>query len=427
MSTQDNNIHVLEDEAYHGLFLTAERDAAAQAQGQVLAGGRVRRLREEEAAGDPQALAHILRATREAQGYSLDQVADITRVRRSYLEAIEEVAYDRLPSRAFSIGFVKAYAKALGLDEESLAEMFKRAFADPHQSDRLRAPVGAAFEDLKPSYRLYAGIAGALLLAVVGWNLFQRTPGLLPGHAVSGDMTPRVWSPGVPLVRNALVLTQPAAAPKDQDLPVPYYTPGLEEGFAAIDAERAEQNPQAVTGPTLQMRKAFNPRGAVYGAIPADSLVTIQAQRSVNLVLRGTDNRVYFARQLGAGEAYRIPQVSPVNLLIDVGDPKAFEIYYNGEFAGIMEERETTASKINARAAALAKLMDAQMEAVRPAARPAGTPQATPAQDQAASLPAAPEVRDGPLPYLPAQRQAQPAAQSPAEAPATPPTATTQP
>lgn len=398
MSAQDN-ITVLEDEAYTGLFLTAERDAAVRAQGQVLAGGRVQG-QAEALASDPETLGNILRSTREAQGFSLEYMADITRVRRSYLEALEEAAYDRLPSRAFSIGFVKAYAKALGLDEESLADLFKRSFADPAQSDKLRAPVGAAFEDLRPSYRLYGGLALALVLAVVTWNLFQRTPGWGGHHAPSADTTPQKWSPGVPLVRDKLVLTQAAPAPKDQDLPVPYYTPGLEEGFAAIDAERAEQNPSATLGVPLQMRKAFNPRGAVFGATPVDSMVTIQAQRSVNLVLSGTDKRVYFARQLGPGEAYRLPQVSAVNLLIEVGDPKAFEIYYNGEFAGVMEERATSVSKLNARAAALAKLMDAQMEAMRPAGRPTDTAEPA-ATANAPVAPADVPARDGPIPYVP--------------------------
>lgn len=414
MSAQDN-ITVLEDEAYNGLFLTAERDAAARAQGQVLAGGRVQG-NDQPLASDPETLAGVLRGTREAQGFSLDYMADITRVKRSYLEALEEAAYDRLPSRAFSIGFVKAYAKALGLDEESLADLFKRSFADPHQSDKLRAPVGTAFEDLKPSYRLYGGIAAVLVLAIVGWNLFQRTPGWGGHHAQSADLLPKVWSPGVPLVREKLLLTQSAPAPKDQDLPVPYYTPGLEEGFAAIDAERAEQNPSAVVGVPLQMRKAFNPRGAVYGATPTESMVTIQAQKSVNLVLTGTDKRVYFARQLGPGEAYRLPQVSAISLLVDVGDPKAFEIYYNGEFAGVMEERSTSVSKLNARAAALAKLMDAQMEAIRPGSRTATKPEdaaATPAEP-AHIVPADVPVREGPIPYVPAQA---PVAETPAETP----------
>ncbi|MFN3808730.1 helix-turn-helix domain-containing protein [Asticcacaulis sp.] len=408
MSAQDN-ITVLEDEAYTGLFLTAERDAAVRAQGQVLAGGRVQD-QAQPLASDPETLGTILRSTREAQGFSLEYMADMTRVKRGYLEALEDAAYDRLPSRAFSIGFVKAYAKALGLDEESLADLFKRSFADPAQSDKLRAPVGAAFEDLRPSYRLYGGIAAALVLSVVAWNLFQRTPGWGGHHAQSADLMPQKWSPGVPLVREKLLLTQSAPAPKDQDLPVPYYTPGLEEGFAAIDAERAEQNPAAAVGVPLQMRKAFNPRGAVFGATPADSMVTIQAQRSVNLVISGTDKRVYFARQLGPGEAYRLPQVSPISLLIDVGDPKAFEIYYNGEFAGVMEERSTSVSKLNARAGALAKLMDAQMEALRPAGRDPAAGETPAATAPARVVPAEVPVREGPIPYVPpASPSAEPA------------------
>jgi cytoskeletal protein RodZ len=66
-----------------------------------------------------------LKAAREFRGLSLEDVADSTRIRRSYLAAIEEMRLEDLPSRPFTIGYVRAYAKALGLDGEAAVERFK--------------------------------------------------------------------------------------------------------------------------------------------------------------------------------------------------------------------------------------------------------------------------------------------------------------
>src|SRR5438552_1770284 len=59
-------------------------------------------------------VGQALRAMREARGLSLEALAESTRVRASYLTAIEELQLDKLPSRPFVIGYIRAYAQALG-------------------------------------------------------------------------------------------------------------------------------------------------------------------------------------------------------------------------------------------------------------------------------------------------------------------------
>src|SRR4051794_39983789 len=66
-----------------------------------------------------------LRATRQRLGRSLQDVSDATRIKRSYLEALEEMRLEDLPSRPFTIGYVRAYARSLGLDPEIAVERFK--------------------------------------------------------------------------------------------------------------------------------------------------------------------------------------------------------------------------------------------------------------------------------------------------------------
>ena len=62
-----------------------------------------------------------LRTAREAQGLSLADVASRTRVPIRHLEAIESGDYSGMPTPTYAIGFAKAYARAVGEDEVSIA------------------------------------------------------------------------------------------------------------------------------------------------------------------------------------------------------------------------------------------------------------------------------------------------------------------
>ena len=62
-----------------------------------------------------------LRATREAQGLTLEQAYKATRIKMSYLEAIEANQINALPGPVQARGFIRSYANFLGLDGEQLA------------------------------------------------------------------------------------------------------------------------------------------------------------------------------------------------------------------------------------------------------------------------------------------------------------------
>lgn len=57
-----------------------------------------------------------LRQAREAKGVSLAQVERATRIRKTYLEALEEHQFSQLPASAYARGIVRNYAAYLGLD-----------------------------------------------------------------------------------------------------------------------------------------------------------------------------------------------------------------------------------------------------------------------------------------------------------------------
>ena len=88
----------------------------------------------------------------------------------------------------------------------------------------------------------------------------------------------------------------------------------------------------------------FVAKGAVYGASAAQATVILQASRPGSLVIHGADGAVYFAKELAAGEAYRVPAVD--GLSVDVSDPLAFNYFVAGVLKGPMPAAQAQISQL---------------------------------------------------------------------------------
>src|ERR1700682_563787 len=64
-----------------------------------------------------------LRSIREAAGVSLVEISEITKIRVSLLEAIEEERLEELPGGLYNISYVRQYARLIGMDEEEVLRM----------------------------------------------------------------------------------------------------------------------------------------------------------------------------------------------------------------------------------------------------------------------------------------------------------------
>jgi cytoskeletal protein RodZ len=68
-----------------------------------------------------------LRNAREQKGLSVDECADTTRIRRKYLDALEEEQYAALPEPAYARGFLRTYATMLGVDAARMVELYDQS------------------------------------------------------------------------------------------------------------------------------------------------------------------------------------------------------------------------------------------------------------------------------------------------------------
>ncbi len=273
-----------------------------------------------------------LMAVRAELDLSLEEVSDTTRVRVRHLEAIEAGAIDQLPSRPFQIGYVRAYAKALGLDVDSTAARFRSEHPSP--DDELKSPVGVRHSGHAARNGSLIALVAVAAVAVVGWNItrhaqvnqHQRGPAVAATQAQAVARTNATAG-------GAFSVNTPLPAPPEASPPPTYITPVVDANAPANTLAANALAQQASAAPT-----PFVAQGTIYGPTRGASGLIIQAKKSISLEVRGPGGVVYFARQLAAGEAYRVP--AQPNLTAEVSNPASAELYENGLSKGLFPQAQ---------------------------------------------------------------------------------------
>ena len=103
------------------------------------------------------------------QGLSLEEIEEETKIRKYYLQALEQEDYEVLPPQVYATGFVRKYAKILGLNENEYSHEFKQqAYSTEEQVE-----VPQISEPLAPSNRVVLPwgniMAGIIFLVLAIW------------------------------------------------------------------------------------------------------------------------------------------------------------------------------------------------------------------------------------------------------------------
>lgn len=133
--------------------------------------------REESSAVTP---GQLLTAGRQKAGLSIDEAADRLKLPESYILALESNEFETLPGLVFARGYVRRYARALGLDGDELVDHFDR-FTGHSGAETPHLKAGAPLTTWRPMSSVFAW--GASLLTVIlvgagsyyGWDLDKRS------------------------------------------------------------------------------------------------------------------------------------------------------------------------------------------------------------------------------------------------------------
>lgn len=70
-------------------------------------------------------IGNFLRERREARGISLIEAEKDLKIRKKYLQALEEGNVDTIPGKTYLIGYLRNYSKYLGIDEENIEQIIQ--------------------------------------------------------------------------------------------------------------------------------------------------------------------------------------------------------------------------------------------------------------------------------------------------------------
>lgn len=125
-------------------------------------------------------IGETFKKAREARGLSLEEVAENTKIRYRYLEAIEKENFKIIPGHVYGKGFIRNYARYLGINPEPLTALF-----DEHQAREQINTMEALLAQEEKDYHfrwkpllIYIIIAAALCLIIFGIYVFRQ--GILP-------------------------------------------------------------------------------------------------------------------------------------------------------------------------------------------------------------------------------------------------------
>ncbi len=189
-------------------------------------------------AGNPGA---TLRQAREARGWALAEVAAQLNLSAHALGQLEAGQFERLPGHTFARGYVRAYAKLLGLEPSELVGAFDRFTGTDAAAGSAVQSLGRVAEPLRLSRTLLRGVSALLLilLLALAWFWWQERPERLADLGVFGLKHIEVER------ADGTTLIQPLDEPEDQAVAAALQSPAVEPAGEAVPSA-APDAPAAV-------------------------------------------------------------------------------------------------------------------------------------------------------------------------------------
>lgn len=123
----------------------------------------------------PESLGEKLRQAREERDITLSEVAEQTRISPLYIESIENDNYKPLPGGIFNKGFVKSFAKYVGVDEQEALQDYARLIASQEGTDVFEDPQTyrpeVLTDDRNGGSMLPTIIIAVIILGLMTWGV----------------------------------------------------------------------------------------------------------------------------------------------------------------------------------------------------------------------------------------------------------------
>jgi cytoskeleton protein RodZ len=288
----------------------------------------VEQMQDPEAAA-PRAGAD-LRAARERLGWSLVDVAETLRIRRVYLQALEEGRLDELPGNAYAVAFARTYASRLGLDPDEMGRRFKAEAGNVIRKTKLAFPVPVPERGVPAGAVVLLGVMLAVG-AYAGWYRLSGE-GRLPAEAtvVPARLAPLAEQALPPRAPPSSAVADQAATPADSRVAAAPTDSHVALAPSPTAAVAAPVPPLAATDPsaTLASAATAGPAAGLAEAGADQTRIVVRASADAWLMVRERGGAILLNRTLKLGETWPVPPRP--NLVMTTGNAGGTELVVDG-------------------------------------------------------------------------------------------------
>lgn len=263
------------------------------------------------ARSDASSAGAVLAAAREEMNLSVSDVARHLKLTPSQVEALEEGAYERLPGRVFVRGFLRNYAKLLGVDPQPLLRRIEhempqpRVVAEPPPAQEAVMPTGE-----RSRLPLYTGIAATVIAALAAYEFgFNNPP---PEEASQPSKS------GAPAQATAPDPGPSAAASATSPAPPPVKPYSVASAPSAAAGSGVPLNPALSAPEGTESAKA--PR-------PGERELHFRFEQESWVEIRDRNDKVIFSKLNRAGAEERVAAAPPLKLV--VGNARGVRLMYD--------------------------------------------------------------------------------------------------
>lgn len=288
----------------------------ARDRGSILVNALIKRTSADPVYAAPNAGAD-LRAARERLGWPLQDASATLRIRRAYLEALEEGDLSQLPGNAFALGFLRTYAGSLGLDPEEMLRRFKAEAAEVSRRTELSFPAPVPERGLP----IGAVILLGLILAVgayIGWYRLSGE-GRLPAETATTIPERLASLAGQALPPAALPAVRADNTAEQVELPQPL--PTLSPSSAAAAPVNPLTAPRPMAAPQTVVPTGVPPA-------PGQSRIVLRANAEAWMQVKDKAGVVLLNKVLKPGETWAVP--AQPGLLLTTGNAAGTEVLVDG-------------------------------------------------------------------------------------------------
>lgn len=273
----------------------------------------------------------MLKEMRQQKGVKLSDVSKMLCIRKFYLEAIENSDYETVPPFPYGVGFIRSYAKFLGLNGENIAELYKEETNASSSKDmRVLEPQSEAS---LPGIRYLLISVLAIIFIYAGWTVFNNDEDILPEENFSEQVN-NSSDTGVVIVEefnfeqseaNETVSGEiyenlsEAETTQATSLPVTSNNNTSEKETSVTESPKEEKtiDTQKNVSDNTEIVKPEIPSKGVFVEVLKETWVEAK-----------DETKLYLSKVMQAGDTYKIP--SRPGMILSVGKEDGVNVYING-------------------------------------------------------------------------------------------------